>query len=87
MRIQPFAGHVLDSVALGVALPVWPRILRRRKSEYLFHKSGHHKLERAVSILNIGASAEAISFDVVHHYSQNSDAGLLNAAKDARNVN
>jgi hypothetical protein len=34
---------------------------------YLFRKSGHHKLERAVSILNIGASAEAVSFDVVHH--------------------
>jgi hypothetical protein len=34
---------------------------------YLFHKTGHHKLERAVSILNIGSSASAVTFDVLHH--------------------
>jgi hypothetical protein len=34
---------------------------------YLFHKSGHHKFERATTILNIGASATAVTFDVVHH--------------------
>jgi hypothetical protein len=34
---------------------------------YLFHKSGHHKLERAVTILNLGASATAVSFDLLHH--------------------
>jgi hypothetical protein len=34
---------------------------------YLFHKTGHHKLERAVSILNIGSSATAVAFDAVHH--------------------
>lgn len=34
---------------------------------YLFHRSGHHKLERAVTILNIGASATAVTFDLVHH--------------------
>ena len=34
---------------------------------YLFHRSGHHKLERAVTILNIGASATAVSFDLLHH--------------------
>ncbi len=33
---------------------------------YLFHKTGHHKLERAVSMLNIGASAGAVSFDLAH---------------------
>jgi hypothetical protein len=33
---------------------------------YLFHRSGHHKLERAVTILNIGASATAVTFDLVH---------------------
>jgi hypothetical protein len=33
---------------------------------YLLHKTGHHKLERAVSILNIGASASAVAFDAVH---------------------
>jgi hypothetical protein len=34
---------------------------------YLFHRTGHHKLERAVSLLNIGASAAAVTFDVVPH--------------------
>jgi hypothetical protein len=33
---------------------------------YLFHKTGHHKLERAVSMLNIGASATAVTFDRIH---------------------
>jgi len=29
---------------------------------YFFHKTGHHKLERAVSMLNIGASAAAVTY-------------------------
>jgi hypothetical protein len=33
---------------------------------YLFHKTGHHKLERAVSIVNIGASAGAVSYGLAH---------------------
>ena len=33
---------------------------------YFFHKTGHHKLERAVSLLNIGASASAVTFDMAH---------------------
>jgi hypothetical protein len=33
---------------------------------YFFHKTGHHKLERAVSMLNIGASAAAVTFDLAH---------------------
>jgi hypothetical protein len=33
---------------------------------YVFHKTGHHKLERAVSMLNIGASAGAVSYDLAH---------------------
>ena len=34
---------------------------------YIFHKTGHHKLERAVSIVNIGSSASAVTFDLLHH--------------------
>jgi hypothetical protein len=34
---------------------------------YLFHKTGHHRLERAVSLVNIGASAAAVTFDVAPH--------------------
>jgi hypothetical protein len=33
---------------------------------YFFHKTGHHKLERAVCMLNIGSSATAVSFDLAH---------------------
>jgi hypothetical protein len=33
---------------------------------YVLHKTGHHKLERAVSMLNIGASAGAVTYDLAH---------------------
>jgi hypothetical protein len=33
---------------------------------YFFHKTGHHKLERAVSLVNIGSSAGAVSYGLTH---------------------
>jgi hypothetical protein len=33
---------------------------------YVFHKTGHHKLERVISMLNIGSSAAAVTFDLAH---------------------
>jgi len=33
---------------------------------YFFHKTGHHKLERAVSLVNIGSSVGAVSFGMAH---------------------
>ncbi len=33
---------------------------------YLFHKTGHHKLERIVSYVNIGGSAGAVSYGLTH---------------------
>lgn len=33
---------------------------------YFFHKTGHHKLERAVSMLNIAGSAAAVSFGMAN---------------------
>lgn len=33
---------------------------------YLLHRTGHHKMERAVSMLNLGGSAAAVSFDLAH---------------------
>lgn len=33
---------------------------------YFFHKTGHHKLERAVSIVNIGCSAGAVTYGLTH---------------------
>jgi hypothetical protein len=45
-----FAGETAGVVALS----------------YFFHKTGHHKLERAVSLVNIGSSAAAVTFDLAH---------------------
>jgi hypothetical protein len=45
-----FAGETAGVVALS----------------YFFHKTGHHKLERAVSMVNIGSSATAVAFDLAH---------------------
>ncbi|MGA8270692.1 MAG: hypothetical protein WB919_03975 [Candidatus Sulfotelmatobacter sp.] len=33
---------------------------------YFFHKTGHHKMERAISMLNIGGSASAVAFGLAH---------------------
>jgi hypothetical protein len=33
---------------------------------YFLHRTGHHKLERAVSLVNISASAGAVSFGLAH---------------------
>ena len=33
---------------------------------YFFHKTGHHKMERAVSIVNIASSAGAVSYGLMH---------------------
>lgn len=33
---------------------------------YFFHKTGHHKLERAVSLVNIGSSAGAVGWGLAH---------------------
>jgi hypothetical protein len=33
---------------------------------YVFHKTGHHRMERLVSAVNIGSSASAVAFDLAH---------------------
>ncbi len=33
---------------------------------YFFHKTGHHKLERAASLVNIGTSTGAVTFGLTH---------------------
>lgn len=33
---------------------------------YFFHKTGHHKMERMISIVNIGSSAGAVTYDLMH---------------------
>jgi len=50
MLAMNFAGETAGVVALS----------------YFFHKTGHHKLERFVSLTNIGSSAGAVTFDLIH---------------------
>jgi hypothetical protein len=33
---------------------------------YVFHRTGHHRMERLVSVVNIGSSASAVTFDLAH---------------------
>ena len=33
---------------------------------YMFHKTGHHKLERITSFVNIGSSAGAVAYGLTH---------------------
>ncbi len=35
-------------------------------ASYILHKTGHHKLERIASLVNIGGSAAAVSYGVTH---------------------
>lgn len=35
-------------------------------ASYIFHKTGHHKLERITSLLNISGSAAAVSYSISH---------------------
>ncbi len=33
---------------------------------YFFHRTGHHKLERITSMLDVGVSSFAVSYDLTH---------------------
>jgi len=33
---------------------------------YFFHKTGHHKIERLTSMINISASTFAVTYNVTH---------------------
>jgi hypothetical protein len=33
---------------------------------YFFHKTGHHKMERYISMLNISSSGAAVAYDLAH---------------------
>jgi hypothetical protein len=46
-----FAGEGVGTVALS----------------YFFHRTGHHRMERIVSYVNIGGSAGAVTYGLKHH--------------------
>jgi hypothetical protein len=45
-----FAGETAGTIALS----------------YFFHRTGHHKLERVISFVNIGSSASAVAYGTAH---------------------
>jgi len=65
-ELNPFT-RVFAGSTTGLALNFAGEAVGVVGVSYLFHKTGHHKLERAVSLLNIGSSAAAVTFDVVQH--------------------
>jgi hypothetical protein len=61
------ATRLLSGSTAGLAVNFAGEAIGVVAVSYFFHRTGHHKLERAVSILNIGASVGAVTFDLVHH--------------------
>ena len=66
-------GQELNPVVrvFGRSTPAWPSILSAKLwasigLSYFFHKIGHHKLERAISLVNIGSSAGAVTYGLTH---------------------
>jgi hypothetical protein len=45
-----FAGETAGVISIG----------------YFLHKTGHHKLERAAALFNIGSSAGAVTYGLTH---------------------
>lgn len=59
--VRPFGRS-----SAGLALNFAGETVGVMSLSYFFHKSGHHKLERAVSIVNIASSASAVSYGLTH---------------------
>lgn len=58
---RPFAGST-PALASNFALETAGVIA----ISYMFHKTGHHKLERLSSLANIGASGGAVAYGLTH---------------------
>ena len=50
----------------GLAVNFCGEIVGVMGVSYFFHKTGHHKLERMVSVVNVGISAGAASYGMTH---------------------
>jgi len=58
--------RVFGSSTTGLALNFVGETAGIVSLSYVFHKTGHHKLERYVSMVNLGASAGAVSYGLAH---------------------
>lgn len=66
-------GHELDPIVrvygrstAGLAANFAAETAGTMALSYFCHKTGHHKLERIVSFVNIGSSASAVGFGLAH---------------------
>ena len=62
-ELDPFV-RVFGRSTAGLAVSFSAETARVIGLSYLFHRTGHHKLERAVSMINIAASVAAVSYDL-----------------------
>jgi len=64
-ELNPFT-HVFGSSTTGLAVNFAGETAGVIGISYFLHKTGHHKLERIVSMVNIGASAAAVTYGLGH---------------------
>jgi hypothetical protein len=64
-ELNPLVG-VFGHSSAGLAMNFAGETVGVIGLSYFFHKTGHHKMERAVSIFNIGGSAAAVTFGLTH---------------------
>jgi len=64
-ELNPVVG-VFGRSSAGLALNFAGETAGMVGLSYFFHKTGHHKMERAVSMLNTGGSAAAVTFGLAH---------------------
>jgi hypothetical protein len=58
---RPFAGSTA-----GLAFNFAGETASYIGASYLFHRTGHHRLERITSFMSIGGSAGAVAYDLAH---------------------
>jgi hypothetical protein len=58
---RPFAGSTA-----GLAFNFAGETASYIGASYLFHRTGHHRLERVTSFVSIGGSAGAVAYDLAH---------------------
>jgi len=58
--------NVFGHSSAGLAINFASENLGMVGLSYFFHKTGHHKMERVVSLMNIGGSASAVGFGLAH---------------------
>ncbi len=64
-ELNPVVG-VFGHSSAGLAMNFAGETMGMMGLSYFFHKTGHHKMERAVSMMNIGGSAAAVTFGMAN---------------------